>query len=166
MGEGIKTRRGKSKGVLRTYLYNEGDQSSALTGGWSAYNYLVQSGLSVAYSFVDPTFNINNIDFTLPNVAFKNTGASHTLAIDVTNYSRLRVEYTSNNLLQGNYLNVSTSKTTIAESFINIIKVGNNLVAELDITNLSGNKFISFNINTGGSEANGGTIIIHKIWFE
>lgn len=36
MGEGIKTRRGESKGTLRTYLYNLGDECIALTGGWVA----------------------------------------------------------------------------------------------------------------------------------
>lgn len=36
MGEGRKTRRGKSQGIVKTYLYKDGNEYSALTGGWVA----------------------------------------------------------------------------------------------------------------------------------
>ena len=47
MGEGIKTRRGKSKGVISTYLYNVGNSCTPITGGWyggKAFSDLANTG--------------------------------------------------------------------------------------------------------------------------
>ncbi len=110
MAEGIKTRRGESKGILVTYLYNEGDECTDLTGGWSAVKVTSSSAWSSYekktdrfYAQVGKGGSLNPRENTIFFVTNNK--------IDLTDYSKLEMEF--ENVAQGGTLSASSVQIDI-----------------------------------------------------
>jgi hypothetical protein len=146
----------------RTYLYNAGDECTALTGGWT--------GVTIKGNATE-TKNTDNL------YVASNTGVSDGIfftnnAIDLTNYTKLMLAYTSDDYNNGwACVAVGDSQTVNAYPDNNI--TGKTLedyrgpvaTAELDITAITGAHYIK--IGTGsGSSSPLPYMRVYEIWLE
>lgn len=136
------------------YLYNAGDQYTSTTGGWAG----VKCGTSYANSGAH-TINSNNITITLN--AYSCWGLYTKNKVDITNYTKLVVEYSGTNISASDpkrefQMEVLNDLTTGEWSFKNraASKATTSSGATsmtLDISSVSGSKYIAFEYGTSGS---------------
>lgn len=136
------------------YLYNAGNQYTSTTGGWTG----VKCGTSYANSGAH-TINSNNITITLN--AYSCWGLYTKNKVDITNYTKLVVEYSGANISasdpkrefqmevlsdlttgEWNFKNRAASKATTSSSATSMT---------LDISSVSGSKYIAFEYGTSGA---------------
>lgn len=130
-----------------TYLYNNGDECTDLTGGWEATATKPSGSGSTA---VTPTVkkDTNSITYSLTsgNGNYRIGYLVAVKSIDITNYSKITVNVTNFSISGG--LIVSNSKTSgFQKTAVMNFEVGRNV---LDISSLSGSYYIL--IGTGGHE--------------
>lgn len=158
MGEGIKTRRGESQGILgATYLYNAGNEYSVLTGG------IIGISVFPSYSVQPPTKNSADIYISASGV-YELCGVFTNDAIDFSDFSKLKIEVTqfthSSGVLQ---LAIYTDKTSgNVLGYVNKTSpISANTIIELDVSSTNGSYYPSFLVFSGDCNAN-----IKKMWLE
>ena len=167
MGEGIKTRRGESQGVINTYLYNLGNEYTVLTGGLEAASYIYYK-YPTYYSVVQPVKNVDSVSLVIPSEQYQDAAITTVNKIDVTAYANVKVEYTSSDLpefIQIVLFNLKNTSAVIAADVISTSATGSHIVLTCDITSVAGEYYISVVGRTGGT-INAGTIVVHKVWLE
>lgn len=167
MGEGIKTRRGKSKGqvISKTYLYNEGDECSDLTGGWSKGGYTRGSG----------TLTKNATDMTL----YTNMSGSQTVSvltnskIDLTGFNSLCIDVTctqnkDSGVWSSAYIVASRNTTSDVPEKAAFVELndtsGIRRVYAINVLAINQSLYIGVTSDTGVNSTQ--TIKIHKVWLE
>lgn len=159
MAKGIKTRRGESKGVDdgATYLYNAGNEYSALTGG------IIGISTFPSYSVQPPTKNSADIYISVSDL-YELCGVFTNNAIDFSDFSKLKIEVTqftrSSGVLQ---LAIYTDKTSgNVLSYVNKTSpISANTIIELDVSSINGSYYPSFLVFSGYCNAT-----MTKMWLE
>ena len=159
MGEGIKTRRGESKGITDTnvYLYNEGDECIALTGGWTKY----QDSYSITVK--NPTDMSCTRGWVGSSIGYGKFYLSTT--VDLTDYSKLIINASVGSVYNasGSYgllLQIGTSvqgEDTSKSYMASIVKAQQDFT--LDISSISGVKYITIFYY-------GATGVVYNLWLE
>lgn len=147
------------------YLYNEGDECTSVTGGWS-------KGLGKPPSW---TWDVNEGTITKETSDIKIQGGSNSwtdiatnVKVDIHQYSKLKIIYDINmNNNSGNRFFGGYGSTRRANEMIynNTIKYGIDVNNECNITGLSENEYyICFALYIGGGSTS--YVKIKKIWLE
>ena len=176
MAKGIKTRRGESKGIPPTsnlYLYNRGDECSAVTGGWSVMAY--RGAYTTSQSVTE---NIDNIQLTCKgaNASSGQISYTHATAVDLTDFSslkgRCKTQYTNDNISIG-VDNVANSGDLGSNAPSNIMTAtlftqsATEVEITLDISAISGNNYIHMIFS---EEYSGGNVLasgyFYEVWLE
>lgn len=152
----------------RTYLYNLGDECTALTGGWTSIT---------GTNFKPVVKNSDNMYLDSNSISPYVSARPITInSIDVTNYSKFVVEYYDVNTtgvnrdrhLDNGISTTSTGSVVGWSTFRMLTQVVNEAVTlELDISNYSGNYWLVANVY--GSYNDSGKWIharIKRIWLE
>ena len=167
MGEGIKTRRGESNGIMPSsgiYLYNEGDECTALTGGWSKAGY--NRGVA--------TLTKNATNMTL----YVSTSLNQTVSVltentyDFTPYTTAFLDATmtgSGTNIWSKFSLESSRETRTSEPariIFNEIQAidGVRRIYELPLASINTSYYMNFTADKSGSSTQ--TVVIHKIWLE
>ena len=163
MGEGVKTRRGTSKGsvVPDGNLYSLGDEKTSITGGWGV-GYLTQQGSQskqVDHLYIEATANIVN---------YSNRTYVTTNKIDVTSVNKLYMQYEVNMAGFGDAgvnFRISSNSDGISSAVAYSYQNTQNglLVMELNVSAVTGSYYIGCNLQAG---INSGTMKIYKVWSE
>lgn len=166
MGEGIKTRRGKSKGEIfsRVYLYNEGDECTAITGGWVDGFDRWGNGTKAK--------NTDNL-YLKTTLHTDNSWRSYATnnAVDITSLNKLYIQASVYSGVSkpetGLHFGVSSTKTGTGD--IAVIKVKGNLTAYdvyvLDVSAIVGSYYITINACSQYND-NITEIFIKNVWGE
>jgi hypothetical protein len=133
------------------YLYNSGAEYVDLTGGW-----IVQKGA---------VKNVDNINIANTNPLFQNGGVNGyrtTNTVNLTNYTKLKILYSSNIAVGPNFLTASTT-TNFGETNVAslAVAIGTDVVSEIDVTSLNSSYYIG-----GYLTAASMNVTIKKIWLE
>jgi len=148
-----------------TYLYNEGDEITALTGGW---NNKVYATYGSGGSFTKYATTIKSVGST--SLSSGECGVSHVTAVNFAPYSKLCIDVTSAvkstygpyaqafgiRIMSGNLGNIWSSTLYIGASSVPITGV-----YELDISSVTATAFLSI-LGYAGS----GQITFGKVWLE
>lgn len=131
------------------YLYKDGDECASITGGWEGTNFSTFSKGTL-------TKNSDNINLTCPSGNYWIV-ASTTNKVDITKYSKLKVEYKGN--VRTSY-GVSTSINPCNFTSYSSTNTSYNGIVEHNISSLSGSYYV--NVGSEGSA----NINIYKVWLE
>lgn len=154
MGEGFIVRKGISLGVVKYFLYKNGNEYNALTGGWTVRNNTGGASEKEASDFL--------VKLTAGTTAYIGTWIYTNSKIDLTQYKTLNIRIANNatniilcvddlqyNTGFANYL-AKTSITTVT-----------NGVLSLDISAMNASYYVSFvaYLTTGQG-------IVSEVWLE
>ena len=157
MGEGIKTRRGESKGALAKVIYNYGVYNLENISTW------VQGGGYV-------TFNSDHI--LIGNTIASSSGSAFFTnpSINLANYSKAYFEVQGVSALYpdvpfGVWLNAPSHYSAYDMTAYTTISSGNTskTVLELDISSISVNHYVGTSYSTNHT---GYSLKIYKIWLQ
>lgn len=165
MGEGFKIRRQLPIFDTNIYLYNEGDECTALTGGY------VQG-----FTYVSPSYSKQATYLQIVSAAGGVGRYTSNNKVDLTSYSKLYIDLSMTLTGSGTYSNcllvVSNDKTLETHvAYVGYIKnTGStaltltNQIYELDVSALNGSYYVQFHIAAASGLNNTGKC--HKIWVE
>ena len=165
MGEGIKTRRGETNGVITNtvYLYNLGDESTTLTGGWALVD-----GSGTFTKASDHLYLYAGSDTVGPNRAVVST----TNAILVTNFAKIKFDIEvalTGPTPRDAWITVSSVKTgQVTDNRLASTNITSSLsrqILELDVSSISGSNYIKVSAY-GGSASRTCTLKAYRIWGE
>jgi len=159
MGEGFKVQH--QSPILISYLYNLGDECTALTGGWS--NTYTQFG--GVY-----TENADNLYLSASGTNFKKQ-ASFANLIDLTNYSYLKIDWGYTASSSGGFVKlcVDTQNTASMESAsVRLEHTGSSstrIIESIDVSSINGLRYVGLYVQTWSSsyQAN---LSAYKMWLE
>lgn len=154
--------------ITNVYLYKDGDEKTAVTGGWSK---AFSAGASSTY-----TENPTNI--TMTAVGASGTPADMSVAtenmIDLTPYSKLKMEFdgtiTNSYSLIG--LSVLSAKNTyfqnisVAKTEVKTVKTYSSEVIEVDVTSLNASYYIGAEVYKSSTTGSTQTLVLKKVWLE
>ncbi|MDF2570489.1 MAG: hypothetical protein K0R55_2093 [Sporomusa sp.] len=146
-------------------LYWEGDECTAITGGWSAGGYTRNGGTV--------TKNANNMVVTTPASGTRTILTNS--QINLTAFTKLKIEVTCTGAdLSGiwAFLGVCTSRAstgTYAGMGVSLSTAitdlsGTRVTITLDIASISASRYVNITSDTGASSSY--SITIHKVWLE
>lgn len=140
----------------KTYLYNNGDECTALTGGW---------GVWCPYgSIVSFTRNASNFVFFIA----KNKGVGGfctTNTINTTGYSKLCMKY-SIIAPQAKSFGMATAKDSfkfVSGMYIDLPSSGTMITSTVNFTGTNGSYYVSSEFNTLMGDV---TVTVYQIWLE
>lgn len=175
MGEAIKTRRGKTQThIPAVALYWEGDEITAVTGGW-VQGYKITS----LYDTNTLAKNQDNLEISIQGTgepsgtASQNTFVTFTM-VDLTGIDTLYMEWSKENALDANMTSLVASSTQMGDRYVFdarfTVSTGNQSkrIDSLDVSALSGMYYIRVhNRSQGASEIpQHGTLKVYRLWGE
>ena len=150
----------KAKTLDALYLYKDGNKYENITGGWQ---------LSRDYNSGSDITSYNYMLLNSPEVSFRGSAISTKNAVNLTGYSKLKMLVNQKSMGTYNCFRIGAKSTPItgvaynAFSSSDTSKVfrnnADNIVIELDISNLNGNYYI-------GTDCASTRVEIHSIWLE
>lgn len=150
----------KAKTLDALYLYKDGNKYENITGGWQ---------LTKDYNSGSDITSYNYMLIYSPEVGNRGSAISTKNAVNLTGYSKLKMLVNQKSMGTYNYFRIGAKSTPItgvaynAFSSSDTSKVfrnnADNIVIELDISNLNGNYYIGTDCDTTRVE-------IHSIWLE
>ena len=166
MGEGIKTRRGESKGVASKVIYDSGQENESISLNWSRGT----------YTFEKLAGNIHSYGYYPTYMEWNGCGYGNVSGIDFTKYKTFNVTFSNNTNPNSTYgfliVRIQTGKPTsptesadirLAETRKDGSPVVGSYTMSVDISSISGQKW--FEIVTGGCSG-GVHAYATKIWLE
>ena len=160
MGEGFKIQRQLPIFDTNIYLYNEGDERTALTGGWSA---VTTQGSATETKNADNLYVVCTSFYSAGMFVTANT-------VDLTNYSKIKIEYKGSSQNGWCCLGVGSSKTLNAHLDNNtaglvLATSAVKATAEIDISSINSSLYIKFGTGSGGTAPHSyGNA--YKMWLE
>lgn len=168
MGEGRKTRRGKSQGIVKTYLYKDGNEYSALTGGWVAVK---EGGSGSSGTLTKNASNLYQNAVALSSWCYLEFFTTNT--VDLTNYSKLKckVTLTTTSTRPNFSLAVRTAKNITSGSLLasaGRITPGTDVILEVDVSSVNSSQYIGLCCEgcSASSPAEQTTATITEVWLE
>ena len=138
------------------YLYNNGNQCTSVTGGWSS-----STGGGITISFDSSKINID-----VTGSSGRDGGICTKSAVNLSNYSKLKAKvtnYTASSNYSGHalYLGINSSSQVgkSVPSFSKSAKISANGTISLDISSVSGNQYIAIYSDVAQCD-------ITEIWLE
>lgn len=146
---------GKAVGFVTHFIYNQGDQCTDLTGGWT----------SSGYSYTGYTFSggkLNSSNMTLNGVGNSKGQVLGTVEpIDLTNYSTLNISVQSAQVDGDVACWISVIGSKVLAYTNKVSKTGSHTIS-VDISNKEGEFYIAFAAFNSGSR----NVAINKVWLE
>lgn len=146
---------------LATYLYNEGDLCSALTGGWKGVNNYSDAG----YSIGTLTKNASSIKLTAPSPSSVIT-AQTTKKISLAGFNTLKINLTaySGGTGRGAWVGIFSSDGTNPVASLDITSKG---TKSLDISKFStGSYYVGIECVAESNASGSCTLTFDKLWLE
>lgn len=149
-------------------LYHQGNSCEAITGGWKAYAYKTYGSGSTVYA-PTATFNTDSLKVYMakPSSGYRAGALFIENAIDLSNYTKLKIHVTTLTGLTTGVVNLGLSATkennfaqTAAKE---ITDVG---VYTLDLTGISGSFYVHVSIGGLASSGSDLTLVLDSVWLE
>ena len=147
--------------VYKLWLYRDGNECNAVTGGWTGYTY--DNRGSVAK-------NSNHLLASTPSTAYSNAGFCTNSKVDLTKYTTLKMEYTFSGTRSANEFGVHTSKPTNNDNILGF--TGNRTKPNadsgelaVDISAMNDSYYVKFVTRHTGT-AYTTSWAVYKVWLE
>ena len=175
MGEAIKTRRGKTQTHIPAgALYWEGDEITAVTGGWvQGYKITRPNDTNVLIKNADNLEILIQGPDTPSGTQSQNTFVTH-IMIDLTNIDTLYIEWSKENALNANVTSLVASSTQMGDRnvydarFSVVIGNQSKRIDSLDVSALSGMHYIRIHnrAQSVNETSQYGTLKVYRLWGE
>lgn len=163
---GTVTSRTATLTVTPLYLYNKGDQCTALTGGWKAYAYKNEGSGSGTYT-PTVTFGTSSVTVKMSKNSDDGYRAGSMFTektIDLTKVKTLSIDVSS---LEGSggmvALRIASTKTNNF-AFPAMVEITATGKTPLDVSSLSGSYYVAVEISGVGSGGSTRTVVISSIY--
>ena len=151
------------------YLYNTGDENSAVTGGWSVTPKGINANFPNATLKVTLTKNSNNMSISVPRLGQEGAIVSHGTAVDFTPYTNVKFKgsFVSEDNTNLYYISANCWSPSIGTYWnSNVVAqkgIGSPRVSELalDISEVNGMGFVGF-----GFFNKSATLVVNEIVLE
>ena len=157
-----------------TYLYKEGDEYAALTGGWNGV--VVTSAKNGAATKNEKSLTVNTGTSGSYEPREKSVFIQTVNKIDLTDYAYIHVHVVNSQISTASKagLCTSTEKVTTATKFdypviddINVVNAANDTIMTLDISEATGEAYITLHAYASYSSSSYKAILeVDKIWLE
>lgn len=131
------------------YLYNNGDQCTAVTGGWSYAAFLSTSNYSAGT--LDTAYN-GTTCYLSANGVNKQISAVTVNKIDVTDYNALRIEVSDYTFAGSGYkeLDLVSSRGDVS-SYAAQVRIESTGTFTVDVSSITGSYYIGLYLNSGSA---------------
>lgn len=143
------------------FLYRDGDPCEAVTSDWIPFN-----------SQVTPSKNNDYLTLTSTGIAYSGGAFTTNAEVDISTYSKLKIEYTLSGSDTKSSFAVRTTPVTDNDNvvtgrtkYVQVPVASAKTVSEMDISELSGQYYVEL-CTRNGATAYASTFNIYRVWLE